>query len=115
MSEDLATADPKPRRISSYSRTARRPLVGTLWVWEPDLPYAVELVRVADVRWNGEEWWVGTDHPRSVTAPGELRRLMWNDLSRFWEACHHVRQQAGPPGVRGATRAGAPEPDELRS
>ena len=103
------TAGTKLRRIDSYNRTARRPLVGTLWMWEPES--APALIRVTSVVWNGEEWRVGT---LPLPAPPGPERELWNDLSRFWEACHYVRPQAGPPGVRGATRSGTPEPDELR-
>lgn len=100
------------QRISSYEETARRPRPGTLWVWEPDTP-ARALVKVIEVKWNGEEWWVITESllPRCdpwppVTDPKYNPNYAWNDLSRFWEACHHVATNAGPSQV--ATRSGKP-------
>lgn len=94
--------------ISSYDRNAVRPLAGTLWAWEPES--APALIRVTSVRWNGEEWYVGTMTLAEYVLPGSLGREVWNDLSRFWEACHRVLAQPGPQG--GQTRHGAPRADE---
>lgn len=97
--------------ISSYDRNAVRPLAGTLWVWEPEA--APELIKVTTVRWNGEEWWVGTRTLQEHALPSSLQRSeTWNDLSRFWEACHHVAVRPGPPRGREVTRRGSPQPDE---
>lgn len=101
-------------RVNSYDRLAVRPRTGTLWVWEPVT--APALIKVLEVRWNGEEWWIKTVSLADYTTPPALRRPAaenWNDLSRFWEACHHVAMHAGPPGARGAlTRRGEPRPEE---
>jgi len=98
-------------RINSYDISAARPLAGTLWVWEPQA--APALVKVTRVLWNGEEWWVET---QSLADYGPFRQKLgvaWNDLSRFWEACHCVAASAGPPQTKGITRRGDPQPDEL--
>jgi len=98
--------------ISSYDRNAARPTVGTLWAWEPET--ALALVKVTSVLWNGEEWFVGTRSVLDIGLPSTLGRgEVWNDLSRFWEACHYVAANPGVPGTRGATRRGVPEPEEL--
>lgn len=79
------------RDVSSYDREAPVPEVGSLWDWyngETARPLGVpaegwepqsifERVRVAEVKWNGEEWWVRTDGP--------TYGLRWNDISIFWE------------------------------
>jgi hypothetical protein len=101
-------------RIDSYDREATRPLVGTRWVWEPER--APTLIKVTTVRWNGEEWWIGTRTLAEEDLPESMQTIgteMWNDLSRFWEACHHVSLNAGPPSSGGVTRAGEPKPAEL--
>jgi hypothetical protein len=72
--------DPDERPyVSGYRRGAPRPKIGTQWIWEPNKPHAYAHVEVVEVKWNGEEWWIG------------LRDLggdrYWNDLDRFWEAC----------------------------
>ena len=95
--------------ISSYDREATRPLAGTLWVWEPEKPHAVALIRVTGVRWNGEEWHVGARAITDGAGSGEY----WNDLSRFWEAAHRVSRRATAAGTPGVTRKGAPQPDEM--
>jgi hypothetical protein len=99
--------------IDSHNRTAARPVVGSLWAWEPEKPHAAALIKVTSVRWNGEEWWVGTEQ----LLPGAEGDEIWNDLSRFWEACHYV---AVDPGLSGApdmalavTLFGEPRPDEV--
>ena len=94
------------RRIDSYQQTAIRPLPGTLWVWEPEK--APTLIKVVQVLWNGEEWWVAT---RGLPDAGLYSRDDWNDLSRFWEACHAVDLAAGPPTGRGKTRHDKPRLD----
>lgn len=101
-------------RINSYDRRAPRPLIGTLWVWEPVA--APALIKVSTVRWNGEEWWIGTRTLVEGSLPPALQtaaKESWNDLSRFWEACHHVALNAGPPRAGGVTRRGEPAPGEL--
>ena len=55
------------------------PAVGSVWCWEPLKPWAVEVVQVMDVRWNGDEWWITS---RSVTSGEEYP----NSLSRWVEA-----------------------------
>lgn len=78
-------------KIDSYDKGAPLPKVGSRWVWEIDLPHARELVEVAEVRWNGEEWWVGTTTLlRNQPYPPTGREIEWNDLGRFWEACKPV-------------------------
>jgi hypothetical protein len=100
--------------ISSYDREATRPLAGTLWVWEPEKPHAVALIRVTGVRWNGEEWFVQTTTIAAAGAyPGDVvGAVNWNDLGRFWEAAHRVSRRATASGTPGVTRKGAPQPDE---
>jgi hypothetical protein len=68
-------------RVNSYDPEARRPKVGSVWVWELDLLPARALVLVTEVMWNGEEWWVTTESLLGNQGPHH------NDLSRFWEAC----------------------------
>ena len=101
--------------ISSYDRDAPRPVPGTIWAWEPEKPHAAELVRVTDCRWIGEEWFVATVRVRERAFPpwplDDLR--VWNDLSRFWEACHYVQRFPGVPGRKGVTRRGEPRADEV--
>lgn len=101
----------KPEQtIDAYAETARRPRPGTLWVWEPTLPHARAVLKVLEVKWNGEEWWVKTEtltpHKDTFGYHGLDPNVAWNDLSRFWEACHHVATNAGP--AQGATRSGKP-------
>lgn len=99
-------------RIDSYNREATRPLVGTLWVWEPET--APALIKVSAVRWNGEEWWVEAEIVAVAPRPGcgEPGERYPNDLSRFWEAVHRVSRRAGAAGTPGVTRRGAPQADE---
>lgn len=54
------------------------PRVGGTWMWEPLKPHARERTRVTDVRWNGEEVWVGSESAGGKRA--------WNELSRWVEA-----------------------------
>jgi len=78
-------------RVNSYDPHAYTPRLHTYWVWEIHEPKARELVEVVEVKWNGEEWWVGTftllDNP---AYPPTGRDVEWNDLGRFWEACSPV-------------------------
>ena len=77
-----------PVRVNSYDPDAPLPKIGSRWVWEIDQPHARELLEVVEVKWNGEEWWVGTESLlRNDTYPPTGREIEWNDLSRFWEAC----------------------------
>jgi hypothetical protein len=81
------------RHVSSYDRNAPLPGIGSIYVWELDKPAACELIRVTEVFWNGEEWWVRTvrlhqDIPISLGGPTSHL----NDLSRFWEAVTPVRE-----------------------
>jgi hypothetical protein len=103
-------------RVDSYEPRAVRPVVGTIWVWEHES--APELIKVTAVRWNGEEWFVGTKKLGGVAIPSWRPWLAdttesWNDLSRFWEACHYVAKTAGPPSTKGILRTGPPLPGEL--
>lgn len=103
--------------ISGYDPEAVRPVVGSLWAWEPDKPHAAALVQVTDVWWNGEEWWVGTLSPAVAAASiGRLRlRPDINELDRFWEAVHGIMVRPGPvQSRRGLTRSGRPLPEELK-
>lgn len=98
----------------SYDRNALRPLPGTLWAWEPRAEHARALVEVTSVRWNGEEWFVGTKallarDTFGAVGDGEI----CNDLDRFWEACHYVAPEAGAHACA-PLRSGAPVADELR-
>lgn len=106
-----------PRRVSSYTRNAPRPLVGSLWAWKPDV--CPVLARVTAVRWSGEEWWVQTialaEGPSRISGAVFPVVPAWNDLNVFWESCHYVVPEPGVPGIRGAVRRGSPQPDELRT
>jgi hypothetical protein len=89
------------RRVSSYNPNARLPGVGSIWVWELDQPHACQLIKVTEVFWNGEEWWVRTEllHHRPLInsfypRAADIEHL--NDLSRFWEAVTPVRQTRTP-------------------
>lgn len=55
-----------------------------MWVWELDAPHARCLIRVIEVRWNGEEWWVRTE--ALLPAPLQTTATVYNDASRFAEA-----------------------------
>jgi hypothetical protein len=96
----------------SYDENARRPVVGTRWVWEPQS--APELIEVTETLWNGEEWWVRTHGiwearaPKGVRSPGYL-----NDLGRFWEAVHAIVERPGPTHGASITQ-GPPRPEEIR-
>lgn len=102
--------------MSSYDFKARRPVAGSIWVWEPTQP-AAALIMVERVLWNGEEWWIGTSTILDTRLPQPLRlnpELDWNDLSRFWEACHAVATDPGPPRGRSiAVTSGPPSPEEM--
>jgi hypothetical protein len=98
----------------SYDREAVRPLVGTLWAWEPRSSHAAALIEVTKVIWNGEEWWVSA---RVIAACGKYGQEAGgeypNDLDRFWEACHRVSVNHGPAGYHpNAVRRGPPLADE---
>ena len=93
----------------SYDRNALRPLAGTLWAWEPQAEHAACLIKVTGVRWNGEEWHVGAQ----VMGTGVSGGVWWNDLDRFWEACHYVAPEAGAHACA-PLRSGAPVADELQ-
>jgi hypothetical protein len=89
------------RRVSSYDPNAPLPGVGSIWVWELDVPHATELLKVTEVFWNGEEWWVRTarlhEHTlRNAFYPKQSDIEHLNDLSRFWEAVTPVRQTRTP-------------------
>ena len=100
-----------PRRVSSYTRNAPRPVVGSYWAWMGEIPPV--LTRVTKVRWNGEEWWVATRALAGEVLPGSfLPRVYWNDLNVFWEQCHAVAAEPGPPRTAGVRR-GPPLPDEM--
>ncbi len=71
-------------RPSAKERAAEGllPEVGSEWVWEPLKPRVMELVRVTEVRWNGDEWMVQSELLKGAGAGGRY----WNDLSRWMEA-----------------------------
>jgi len=95
------------KRVSSYDPDAPLPGTGSVWVWELDLPHACELIKVTEVFWNGEEWWVRTVRlhdplANSTYPPFAKPSEHLNDLSRFWEAVTPVRETRTPrpsPGV----------------
>lgn len=82
------------------------PREGGLWVWEADEPYGRALVRVQNVRWNGEEWWVdvvnladafGLTYVEASRPDRVIESGPWpNELHRFYEACRPVL----PAGAR---------------
>lgn len=89
------------KRVNSYDPNARLPGVGGIYVWELDKPSACELIKVIEVIWNGEEWWVRTEwlHSRTLVNsfyPRERDVVQLNDLSRFWEAVTPVRETRTP-------------------
>lgn len=102
----------KPRgRVSSYNPNAPLPGVGSIYVWELDVPHACELIKVVEVFWNGEEWWVRTENLHSRTLvnsfyPRHADAVQLNDLGRFWEAVTPVREVRTPR---------PPLPDPLQS
>lgn len=65
--------------VDSYDIAAKRPKVGTVWVWELDT--IGQLIEVTRVLWNGEEWFVETRLKRDFN-----NRRALNDAGRFWEA-----------------------------
>jgi hypothetical protein len=95
-----------PHETSDYQRTAARPTVGSVWVWMREDPPVV--VRVTQVRWDGEEWRIGT---RIGWGDGGTA---WNDLTVFWEQCHAIAPHPGAPGARPEyVRRGSPYKDEM--
>lgn len=70
--------------VDSYDPAAKVPEVDSVWVWELDAPHARCLIRVVEVRWNGEEWWVKSD--ALLTAPNQRAGACYNDASRFAES-----------------------------
>lgn len=98
-------------RVDSYDPDAPRPKPNTVWAWEPTEPHAATLAVVIRCEWNGEEWWVVTATPEQAAQPPARRREHWNDLSRFWEACHAIRGEAGPEATTGIV-TGPPQPAE---
>ena len=99
----------------SYNREAVRPLVGTIWAWEPGNPDAAALIEVTRVTWNGEEWWVTAKTLADNDKFGgpKVGAEYPNDLARFWEAAYRVSKNHGPGGYHpDAVRRGAPLADE---
>lgn len=64
---------------ADHPATVLLPRVGQRWHWRPDAPHASIILRVTEVVWNGEEWWITT-----VPVCGD--RPSWNDLSHFMES-----------------------------
>lgn len=58
------------------------PEVGSKWIWEKGNPHAHCNVRVVEVTWNGEEWWVQSE----LTDGKDTGKQYWNELDRWWEA-----------------------------
>jgi hypothetical protein len=85
----------RTRRVNSYDPNAPLPGVGSIYVWELDEPHACELIKVTEVFWNGEEWWVRTVRLHAPAVFGEPPGHL-NDLSRFWEAVTPVRETRTP-------------------
>ncbi len=77
-------------RVNSYDKNARVPVLNTLWVWEPRNADACALVRVVEVMWNGEEWWV-----RAERWPQQDGGSSLNDAGRFAEAARPVVESGG--------------------
>jgi len=97
----------------SYNREAVRPLVGTIWAWEPRKPRVAALVEVTRVWWNGEEWWVKARIIAGSEFAGKPGSEWGNELNRFWEACHRVSVDHGPAGYHPAAfRRGPPQAGE---
>jgi hypothetical protein len=85
------------KRVSSYNPDAPLPGIGSIYVWELDLPHACELIKVTEVFWNGEEWWVRTVRLHDALANSVFSSgPHLNDLSRFWEAVTPVREVRTP-------------------
>jgi hypothetical protein len=83
------------KRVNSYDPNARLPGVGGIYVWELDQPHACELIKVTEVFWNGEEWWVRTvrlHDPLEGSHFADPRSEHLNDVGRFWEAVTPVRE-----------------------
>ena len=100
-------------RVNSYDPEAIRPVVGTTWVWGHDV------IVVTGVYWNGEEWWIESQHSRWADFParGEglgIPKRAWNDVGLFWEQARRVNAQPGPgANPKGVTRRGPARKDEL--
>lgn len=69
--------------VNSYDRDAPVPEVGTEWFWVEESGRREE-IKVLEVKWNGEEWWVRT------TAGLDSSKTYWNDIGVFWE--HALRK-----------------------
>jgi hypothetical protein len=88
-----------PKRVNSYDPDARLPGVGGIYVWELDQPHACELIKVTEVFWNGEEWWVRTvrlHDPLANSYFATATSEYLNDVGRFWEAVTPVRETRTP-------------------
>jgi hypothetical protein len=73
----------------------RVPKVGTLWIWGIESPHGRQLVKVDEVFWNGEEWWVDCRVLAGSVPIGEQNFIdesgvYGNELDRFWEAATPV-------------------------
>jgi hypothetical protein len=102
-------------RTDTASPGAARPEPGTLWVWEPRSLTAVALIEVTRTRWNGEEWWIEARVVAAKTSEfggQKVGETYWNELSRFWEACHRVAHQPGLVGTPAGIRRGPLHLDE---
>lgn len=102
-------------RADTGSPGAARPEPGTLWVWEPHSLAAVALIEVTRVQWNGEEWWVAARvvaAKASQVASQVVGETYWNELGRFWEACHRVAKKPGLVGTPDGIRRGPLRDDE---
>lgn len=81
---------PNTRNANEYDPNALLPKIGTVWIWEIRSPLAMAVIRVFDVFWNGEQWFVATQTLLgSKTMYGdEIDRESEhvNELGRFWEA-----------------------------
>lgn len=86
----------KTRLVWDQSDQVEEVAVGQVWVWEPTLPQARQLVVVTGTRLDEDgEGWVGSKE--LARGPAHLPRrnevVVWNEVGRWREACVRV------PGV----------------
>lgn len=64
------------------------PEVGSVWEWEPLNSRCRDLVRVTDVKWNGDECWIESESMiRNIYLnPDPNKDRCWNTLGRWVQA-----------------------------